>query len=286
VTLAPVAPAEPQPAAPATTDDAASSAAPRDTSATTDEAPAAAVAAAPSAAAVSPPAAEAPRPLPPRETPVGATVLALPGSGRLQYDVVGEVKRLSYSARAELLWLQDGANYDAVLEVRAFLLGAFSQMSSGQITSAGLAPLRFADKRRQEVAAHFEREKGKITFSANTPEAPLLSGAQDRLSVIFQLAGMLGGEPAKFPPSTTVTLQIVGPRDAELWLFTVEGEETLALPGGPLPAIKVIRNPRREFDQRIEVWFAPSLNYLPARVKVTQANGDFVDQRYVGVGKP
>lgn len=196
------------------------------------------------------------------------------------------MKRLSYSARAELLWMQDGANYDAVLEVRAFLLGAFSQMSSGQVSSEGLAPLRFADKRRNEVAAHFERDRGKVSFSANTPEAPLLSGAQDRLSVIFQLAAMLGGEPARFPPATTVTLQVVGPRDAELWVFTVEGEETLALPGGPVPAIKVIRNPRREFDQRIEVWFAPSLGYLPARVKVTQANGDFVDQRYTGVEKP
>ncbi|APW40415.1 hypothetical protein RD110_02015 [Rhodoferax koreense] len=223
---------------------------------------------------------------PPREVPVGANVLAIPGSVRITYDMTGEVKRLSYSANAQLLWMQDGSNYDAILEVKAFLLGSASQMSSGQITAEGLAPLRFADKRRTEVAAHFERDKGKVTFSANTPDAPLLAGAQDRLSVIFQLVAMFAGEPDKYPPATTITLQIVGPRDAELWLFTVDGEETLNLAHGAMQAIKVSRNPRKEFDQKIEVWFAPSLGYLPVRLRITQANGDFVDQKLQEVAKP
>ncbi len=222
---------------------------------------------------------------PPRETPVGARLLAIPGSAQIKYDVEGDYKRNHYTASAQLMWLQDGTNYDAILEVKAFLLLSFSQMSSGQITSEGLAPLRFADKRRSEVAAHFERDKGKVTFSANTPDAPLLSGAQDRLSVIMQLVAMLAGEPDKYPPATTITLPIVGPRDAEVWLFTVDGEETLNLAGGPLQAVKVSRNPRKEFDQKIEVWFAPSLGYLPVRVRITQANGDFVDQKMTEVEK-
>ena len=232
------------------------------------------------------PALNAPPALPPRETPVGASVLSIPGSARLKYDVTGEAKGLTYSARAQLLWLQDGSNYNTVLEVSAFLLGSFSQMSSGQITTEGLAPTRFADKRRTEVAAHFERDKGKVTFSANTPDAPLLAGAQDRLSVIFQLVAMFAGDPGKYPPATTITLPIVGPREAEIWLFTVDGAETMALPIGQMQAIKVSRNPRREFDQKIEVWFAPSLGYMPVRVKATQANGDFVDQKLRGVEKP
>lgn len=224
--------------------------------------------------------------LPPRDAPVGANVLAIPGSVRITYDMTGEVKRLSYSASAELLWLQDGSNYDAILEAKAFLLGSAGQMSSGQITGDGLAPVRFADKRRTEVAAHFERDKGKVTFSANTPDAPLLAGAQDRLSVIFQLVAMFAGEPQKYPPATTITLQIVGPREAEVWLFTVDGEETLNLAHGAMQAIKVSRNPRKEFDQKIEVWFAPSMGYLPVRLKLTQANGDFVDQKLREVVKP
>ena len=43
-------------------------------------------------------------------------------------------------------------------------------------------------------------------------------------------------------------------------------------------AFKLSRAPRREFDTRVELWYAPSMNYLPVRIRVTQANGDFVDQ--------
>ena len=35
----------------------------------------------------------------------------------------------------------------------------------------------------------------------------------------------------------------------------------------------------RPFDTRLELWIAPSMNYLPVRIRVTQSNGDFVDQK-------
>lgn len=225
-------------------------------------------------------------PTPPRETQADAALLSIPASARLKYDVVGQFKKMNYHAPAELLWRHDGANYEATLQVSAFLLGTFSQSSAGQITADGLAPARFSDKRRSEQAAHFDREKHRIVFSANTPEATLLAGAQDRVSVLFQLAAMLAGEPAKYPPATTITLPTVGPREAEVWLFTVEGEELLNLPNGPVNTVKLSRNPRREFDQRIEVWFAPTMGYLPVRFKITQANGDFVDQNLLRIEQP
>lgn len=225
-------------------------------------------------------------PRPPREAAPNAAVLSIPGSARLRYDVSGEAKRLSYTAAAQLLWLRDGSNYEATLEVSAFLIGKRSQTSTGQLTAEGLAPTRYAEKWRNEVAAHLERDKGRIVFSANTPEAPLLAGAQDRLSVIMQLVGMFAGEPQKYPPATTLTLQVVGPRDAEIWLFTVEGEETVQLRDGPVQALRVTRNPRKEFDTKIEVWFAPMMSYLPVRVRATQANGDFIDQKLLEIEKP
>jgi acyl-CoA hydrolase len=59
----------------------------------------------------------------------------------------------------------------------------------------------------------------------------------------------------------------------------VGDEETLTLPFGILSTIKLSRQPRREFDQKVEIWYAPSLGYLPVRSKITQHNGDFVDQQ-------
>ena len=205
---------------------------------------------------------------------------AIPRSMRLHYQVTALVRRQAWSGEGELVWHQDGESYEAKLEISAPLLPTRTQHSTGRITAEGLAPLRFSDKVRSEQAAHFERDKGKVSFSSNTPDAPLLPGAQDRLSVLLQLSAMIAGEPAKFPPATTISIQTASTRDAETWLFTVEREEELKLPGGTMSGLKLTRNPRREFDQKIELWLAPSMDYVPVRLRLTQPNGDSVDQQW------
>ena len=45
-----------------------------------------------------------------------------------------------------------------------------------------------------------------------------------------------------------------------------------------MQAFKFSRAPRREYDTRVEVWIAPALDHAAVRVRVTQGNGDFVDQ--------
>lgn len=220
----------------------------------------------------------------PATTPV--TAMSLPGSVRLNYKVTGGSKGLNYYANAELAWVNSGTQYEATMRISAFLLGARSMTSVGTVNGTGLAPTRFADKFRSEVAAHFEADKGKITFSANTPDAPWIEGVQDRVSVFMQLAGMLAGKPSDFPPGSSITLYTVGPRDADTWTFVVEAEENLQLPAGDIVALKLTRKPRREYDQKVEIWYAPSMNYLPVRNRITQQNGDFIDQQLTGVVRP
>ena len=214
------------------------------------------------------------------------TPLNVPGSVRLKYKMTGLSDGLTYHATGVMTWRQDGSRYEASMVVSAFLLGSRSLESMGDITADGLAPKRFADKGRRELAAHFQADKGKISFSANTPEAPWKRGAQDRLSVFFQLASLLAGQPAGFPLGTKIPIYTVGPRDVDTWTFTVAGEEALDLPHGAVTAIKLTRDPRREFDQRIEAWFAPSLGYWPVRMKITQHSGDYIDQQLSSSGPP
>ena len=205
---------------------------------------------------------------------------------RLSYAVKAEVKHLNYQANGEMSWTHDGSQYEAQASVKMFLIGGRSQSSRGRITAAGLAPTRFGDKVRNEQAAHFDAEQGKVTFSANTPDAVLLPGMQDRLSVFMQLASLVAADPAQFGPGTRITVPTVGPRDAETWVFVVDGPEELALAQGPLPTLKITRAPRTEFDTRVELWLAPGIHYLPARIRITQSQGDFVDQQLTGVHNP
>ena len=217
---------------------------------------------------------------------VEPTVARPPASARLSYAVQGQARQLNYHAWAELLWQHDGQRYDARLEVGAFLLGSCVQTSSGQIAQDGLLPQRFGDKTRSELAAHFQRDKGVISFSANTPEVPLLRGAQDRLSVVLQLSALLAADPGRYPPGTMLSFQTVSQREAEIWQFEVDKTEVLELPYGSVPSVKLTRKPRREFDQLIELWFAPDLGYLPVRLRITNANGDRVDQQLKKVEDP
>lgn len=212
--------------------------------------------------------------------------LTIPGSIRLAFDAVGKRGRLDYKAMGELLWLQDGARYDMRMEMGDWIIGKRVLSSSGTLTASGLAPTRFSDKFRSERAAHFDRQQGRITFSANTAQIPLMPGAQDQLSIFAQLAAMVAGDPLAYPIGATATIQTAGPRDAEPWVFVVEREEMLYLPGGQVPALKLVRTPNKDYGQMVELWLAPELAFLPARIKITFANGDYLDQQWKSSSAP
>ena len=222
--------------------------------------------------------AQQPTPAPPEAASPLPPAAKLPASVRLKYAVLAN--KFPFSLNAELLWQHDGTGYNARLAFSAFGQSRV-QTSQGDVGPQGLAPTRFSDKYRTELAAHFNRALGKITFSANTPDAPLMAGAQDRLSVLVQLATLLASAPNDYPPATTLTLQTVGPREASPWLFTVQAPETLTLPGGEQATLKLVRLPRRDYDQKVELWLAPALGYLPARIRITEHNGDYIDQQWL-----
>ena len=283
-----VSPEAPAPASSAAETVVASAPAPADTApaATVDAAPNAAPATAtpanPEPAAAAAPAAGSDKP-----EPQVAAKLDVPASVRLKYDMVGLARGLTYHAGGVMTWKREGNRYEASMVVSAFLLGSRTLSSVGEVTADGIAPKRFGDKgRRGEQAVHFDAEKGKIIFSTNRPEQVWRRGAQDQVSVFFQLAALLAGETGGLPPGTRLPMYTVGPRDADTWAFTVGELETLNLPMGEIKAIRVARDPRREFDQKVEAWFAPSLNYWPVRIRLTQGNGDFVDQLLSSSGSP
>ena len=100
------------------------------------------------------------------------------------------------------------------------------------------------------------------------------------------VAALLAADPQRFPTGTMLSMQTVSQREAEVWQFGVEKAESLDLPYGNVMAIKLNRKPRREFDQHIEIWFAPTLDYLPVRLRITNANGDQVDQMLRALDRP
>ena len=203
---------------------------------------------------------------------------AVPASTKLVYQV--DSNKFPFRMRAELLWQLQEPGYQARLSFSAFGLTRI-QTSLGKFDAYGLAPERFANTFRNEEIAHFDRAQGIVRFSANTPEAALQPGAQDRLSVTLQLAALVANAPQRFTPGTTLRVQTVSHRDADVWRFKFGGMETLDLPGGTLRGLKLERLPRQAEDQQLEIWLAPGLAYMPVRIRLTETNGDYADQKWL-----
>ena len=241
--------------------------------------------------AVAPPPAPAPEAAPavveaPPPEPLAAPPARIPGSMRLKYGIQGEVKGMHYQAGGELLWAHDGQNYEARLEVSAFLLGSRVQGSRGRITAEGLQAHRFSDRSRRERVTELDHSLAQVRFSEGAPNAALSAGTQDQLSVFMQLASQLASQPALYPPGTELALQVAGVRSVDTWRFAIGGEETLSLPGGELLTRKLSRVIQGADELRVDLWLAPSLGWLPARIRLSQPSGDYIDQQWRGSETP
>lgn len=211
-------------------------------------------------------------------TIAGTQAMKIPGSVTLDFEATGQSGASPQrGVFGELVWLQDGTRYDGRLTLKAVFFTLLNWHSTGRIGPSGLEPERYSESRKSEVASHFVRDQNQIVFSNNAPPVPLLPGAQDRMSVMMQLGGLLAASPQRYPAGTRISVQTVGPRDAEVWVFVVGEEEKLSLPAGEFIARKLTRDPRKAFDRKLELWLAPEYGYLPVRIRQTEANGDFAD---------
>lgn len=209
-----------------------------------------------------------------------------PASTKFIYDVIGESKGIRFHADGDLLWRHDGKSYEMRMEIRHFLLGSKTQTSIGQLSTQGLQPKRFGDKYKQEVAAHFDRDKGLLIFSASSNPQPLLPAAQDRLSMFAQLPALLAGSPGLRQSGQQISFQVVASKSADMWTFQVDKQETLQLPIGAVSAWKLSRVFKGSYDQTADVWLSPAYGYLPVKVRIAQSNGDVLEQNLSKVQAP
>lgn len=208
-----------------------------------------------------------------------AAPVRVPASVTLDYVVNATVSGVRLSTRARLLWQRDAGSYRAAWTVDVPLLGSRTQRSEGAIAPAGLAPARYTESARRERSATFDEASARIHFSTDRPSAVLRPGTQDRLSVSLQLGALLAAAPARYPAGSTITVHTAGVRGAEDWHWRVLPDDTLRLAGRELPAVRLMRQPRKEGDSRIELWLGRTLDYLPVRLRVTESDGDSADQQ-------
>lgn len=271
--------AAPEPSAPAPSSDAWSAAPPDSTDAPTQPADDTLV----SALNPAPSEVQAPDTAPPSApTPIERPdTISMPSATlRLNYDVTGSVKGFRYSASATLLWQPSSdQRYTAHSEIRAFLMGARTQTSTGTLGPQGLSPTHFSDRARQARSITFDRTQGLVRLDGSGLSAPMPANVQDKLSVMLQMSAILAALPTPPQPGQTWTLPVAGSPSVENWVFRYEDSETLRLPAGVLSTWRFKRSAERANDPITTLWFAPALHHLPVRTRLEQNNGDVADQQ-------
>jgi len=223
---------------------------------------------------------EAPQPQAAQDNALVAKAGDFPENIQINYKLTGQERGLNYFASGYLKWQVNPANssprnYEAELNVRAFLIGSRVWRSQGVLTGDGLAPKRYSDTWRSERAAHFDPDLRQISFSGNTPSAPLQAGAQDQVSLFIQMAAAVAAQ--NFKTDTELNIQTATSRDAVNWRLTYKSDEPIEVKGERLETQKWVCLPRGKYDSQIELWLSKSHGGMPVRIKITQVSGNFID---------
>ncbi|MDB5989042.1 MAG: putative PROLIN-rich signal peptide protein [Herbaspirillum sp.] len=203
-----------------------------------------------------------------------------PPSVALQYDVQGLREGQKVYGSGKIIWRNMGDRYriDGSASVLFFTLLQFS--SDGMLDDFGVSPAIYTEKRFHKTATdtRFERARNTITFSASDNHYPCPGDAQDRASIIWQLAAIGRGNPAAFSAGAGFDIFVAGVHDAEPWKITVSGAEDVTVDGDPASAWHVVRLPQPgSYDQKIDIWLAPQQQWYPVKIRYTESNGEFLE---------
>ncbi|UXH77660.1 DUF3108 domain-containing protein [Roseateles amylovorans] len=203
--------------------------------------------------------------------------LEWPLSTELRYQLTGFYRGAVYG-QARVQWLREASHYQVHLDAEigpSFAPLMSRRMSSdGEVTPIGLVPRRYDEqtgglagsKRRSTLV--FENSGVRLVDGRREPVA---DGTQDAASQFVQLTWMfLTGRHAA-QPGWQVPMSLALPQHVHLWRYEVVAQEDVQTPMGPIPAWHIdSRMDDTRGDMQAEIWLAPSLQYLPVRIRIWQ----------------
>jgi hypothetical protein len=201
-----------------------------------------------------------------------------PSDSRLNYQLTGHWRSGPVYGDARVQWQRDGAKYQVRLDVHLKLLGSLVLTSQGEVTPDGLAPGAYEElvrSRRRTVVF------GPDTLNLNNDKtAPRPPGVQDTASQLVELSHRFATGRNKLAVGESVTMWLARPGGVDPWTYDIVDKERLRMPSlGEVEAYHLVPRPIPAARGNIyaEIWIAPSLQYLPVRVRMTMGNEAQVD---------
>ena len=208
---------------------------------------------------------------------VPAFLASWPSDTRLNYQL-GGYYRGELHGDARVLWQREGTRYHTAVEMNAGLLASLSFSSQGEITAAGLRPEVYEeDVRGRRRGVRIGDAEVRLN---NGNRMPRPASVQDTASQFVELGHRSSSGQVKLEPGAQVHFSMARPGGIDDWVYDVISEETLHLPRlGPVQALHLKPRPLAKPRGPItaEIWYAPSLQYLPVRIRINQGPDTYID---------
>jgi hypothetical protein len=205
-----------------------------------------------------------------------------PPSVEIIYKIQAKKNGFSIGGQGLSQWQINDGQYTLHNSAKATFFGKIQESGSvGELDASGLAPNRFTETRyrKEGTTTTFAREQKKIHFSEGSPSIKLPANAQDRASVVWQIATLARSHPEKFSVGSEWSSWVAGRRDAENWRFKVVGKENISTQMGEIACVHLSKAPPADSqEQQVDVWLAPGMEWYPVQIRFKDADGDFVEQ--------
>jgi hypothetical protein len=210
----------------------------------------------------------------------------VPPSGELRYDTLvnGVMNQIG-----NIHWTNDGQHFQMIVSIPLPFVGPYVYSSKGHIDRFGLAPEQYSEQRGRRAAdvTIFNRETKQLVYTRTPNNQPLADGAQDRFSVVMQLASLVRGAPDTYKPGVVRQFNVADNDSSEIWPIETVGDENVQTPDGNVEARHFTRLPRRDGDRRkLDFWLSPAIGWLPVRILQTEPNGMQIEMLWRGKLQP
>lgn len=203
-----------------------------------------------------------------------------PADTRLSYRV-GGFFRGELHGTARVQWQREGERYQTRIDIDLGLVGLV-MTSQGTVTPQGLAPQAYEENRTGKRRSVLLKDKLVVLSEGN--QVPRPDGVQDTASQFVELSHRFASGQLPLEVGRSVSFWMARPGGVDFWTYDVADKEVLQTPQlGPVEAFHLkprpIVNPRGNITA--EMWFAPTLQYLPVRIRVDagEAHLDLVIDR-------
>ena len=233
-------------------------------------------------------------------TPASGPAFTWPLSTRLTYALTGWYQG-EVHGDAQVEWLRDGDRYQVHLDVsigpRLAPLVARRMSSEGRITPDGLRPQRYEQATRQIIGRNrlvqmaFPDERSVQLQDGKL--AATRADVQDTASQFIQMVFLFSTRPALREKGGRVEFDLALPHRVRRWAYEVGDTLPTTTPLGELDTFHVRPVPARDSVAETpgeaarsggsilsaQVWYAPTLQMLPVRIRIEQDAETWVDLR-------